>query len=51
MTKRELAEDEIQYALSLPAPNDRKTYVQKLIIDYLVSVKSLLVTAHTRFGN
>lgn len=50
MNTRVLSEAEIQYALTLPNPNDRKSYVQSLILDHLARVKHLLVTAHTRFG-
>lgn len=50
MNKRVLSEAEIQYILTLPEPNDRKGYAQKLIIDHLSRVRHLLLTAHTRFG-
>lgn len=50
MQIRELTGQEIQYLLSLPEVNQRKTQYQTWIIDHLVAVRDLLVTSFTRSG-
>ncbi|PRY38528.1 hypothetical protein CLV58_109255 [Spirosoma oryzae] len=50
MKTRELSEDEIRYALSLPEPNDRKSYTQTLAIDYFAENKKVIWACHTRWG-